>query len=1094
LKVKYWSVKITMLKEKILDINGFRELEDFVFGDCERINLKNVSGSFFSFIVVFLFEKLRDNVFVVVQDEEFGRKIADDINFIAGEDVVFEFIPDEDMLADDIDVMKLKFSFEIFRGRKIFLTTSKQIQERILVSKEINNASFYLMVGGKVDYDEFVSYLISNGFEKKRYVEARGDYSVRGSIIDVFGFTGEFPLRVEIFDNEVASIREFDVFTQRSIRSLSEAIIVPKLNGTGFEAVEMYKVFINSVCVVEDVELISREIGEDVFGEMKFKKFINVVRFATDEISGCEIDFATKRQPFFNSSMTLFSDEIYKLLRDGYEVFLLCEGEEQMSRMRELLEEILGFENVVMLRFYPRSLNFGFIGMRDKVAVLTEHEVFNRVKPRNFLKSRKFRGITLHELDMLKPGDYVVHIDYGIGRFAGLQKIKINGVEQEVVRLEYADDGVLYVNLNYINRIKKYRGEEGVVPKLYRLGSNEWEKLKEKTKDSIKKFARDLIWLYAKRSYTKGFKFSPDNILQREMEASFIYEDTPDQRRATIEVKRDMESDKPMDRLICGDVGFGKTEVAVRASFKAVLDKKQVAVLVPTTILAHQHYKTFSERLKNYPVRIEVLSRLVPKGKQLKIIDDLAKGEVDIIIGTHRLLSNDVKFKDLGLLIIDEEHRFGVEAKEKLRKMKVNVDTLTLSATPIPRTLYFSLMGARDMSIINTPPPNRLPIITKIISVDSPKFKDIVKEAIYYEISRGGQVYFVVDKISEIEFIAKFLRELIPDLRFDVVHGKMKPSAIEKVMLKFLDGKFDLLISTKIIEAGIDIPNVNTIFIYNAHTFGLAEIYQLRGRVGRSNRQAYAYLLIPPVEVIGTNAIRRLSAIEEFTELGSGLNLALKDMEIRGIGNLFGKEQTGFINSVGFDVYCRILEEAVAELKEQEFKDIFRDEKKMKKKFDAVVSVDISAFIPEYYVDSDSERFEFYQRLYEVKDFETIYQIRDELEDRFGKLPEEVENLLYVSKIKFLAEKVGIKRVEISREAICIVLVEEILNNEVSFKTLIDVLSKSASVKFEKKGNELSLKFKGSSSAKQNMLRFLDILEELSGNFSYYEGNFTTYP
>jgi transcription-repair coupling factor (superfamily II helicase) len=510
--------------------------------------------------------------------------------------------------------------------------------------------------------------------------------------------------------------------------------------------------------------------------------------------------------------------------------------------------------------------------------------------------------------------------------------------------------------------------------------------------------------------------------------------------------------------------------------------------------LAHQHYKTFSERLKNYPVRIEVLSRLVPKGKQLKIIDDLAKGEVDIIIGTHRLLSNDVKFKDLGLLIIDEEHRFGVEAKEKLRKMKVNVDTLTLSATPIPRTLYFSLMGARDMSIINTPPPNRLPIITKIISVDSPKFKDIVKEAIYYEISRGGQVYFVVDKISEIEFIAKFLRELIPDLRFDVVHGKMKPSAIEKVMLKFLDGKFDLLISTKIIEAGIDIPNVNTIFIYNAHTFGLAEIYQLRGRVGRSNRQAYAYLLIPPVEVIGTNAIRRLSAIEEFTELGSGLNLALKDMEIRGIGNLFGKEQTGFINSVGFDVYCRILEEAVAELKEQEFKDIFRDEKKMKKKFDAVVSVDISAFIPEYYVDSDSERFEFYQRLYEVKDFETIDQIRDELEDRFGKLPEEVENLLYVSKIKFLAEKVGIKRVEISREAIRIVLVEEILNNEVSFKTLIDVLSKSANVKFEKKGNELSLKFKGSSSAKQNMLRFLDILEELSGNFSYYEGNFTTYP
>jgi len=556
-----------------------------------------------------------------------------------------------------------------------------------------------------------------------------------------------------------------------------------------------------------------------------------------------------------------------------------------------------------------------------------------------------------------------------------------------------------------------------------------------------------------------------------------------------------MESEKPMDRLICGDVGFGKTEVAIRAAFKAVLDKKQVAVLVPTTILAHQHYKTFTERLKNYPVRIEVISRFIPRAKQVKIIEDLEKGEIDIIIGTHRLLSNDVRFKDLGLLIIDEEHRFGVEAKEKLRKVKVNVDTLTLSATPIPRTLYFSLMGARDMSIINTPPPNRLPIITKIITVNSLKFADIVKNAIYHEVSRGGQVYFVVDKIAEIEDIAKFLKEIVPDLKFDVVHGKMKPSAIEKVMLGFLEQKFDILISTKIIEAGIDIPNVNTIFIYNAHTFGLAEIYQLRGRVGRSNRQAYAYLVIPPVETIGTNAIRRLSAIEEFTELGSGLNLALRDMEIRGIGNLFGKEQTGFINSIGFDLYCRILEEAVEELKQREFKDIFKGERRLRRKFDAIVSAEVNAFIPDYYVDSDSERFSYYQKLYEAESLEEIEAIKDELEDRFGKLPEEVESLILISKVKHLSEKNHIRRVEITREHVVVTPGDSLINSEI-FREVVDVFSRGSGLKFEKVGGEtkLVLKFKYSATARQNLVKFLSLLEELTLQFSYDEGNFTTNP
>jgi len=1081
--------------EKIFKIDKFEKLGEFLGNQEKSINLKNVAGSLFSFVVAYVYRGIKNRVIVLVQDEEFGRKVADDLNFILGEGKVFEFIPDEDMLADDIDVLRVKFAHEYARADKVIILSIKQIDERIPLSKELNNHSFVLSVGEKINYDAFISYLVKEGFERKKYVESRGDYSVRGSIIDVFGFVGEFPIRIEFFDDEVVSIREFDIFTQRSLKNLSRTVIVPKLTILIFETVEVSRLLNDSVCIVEDKNLVIQAVDEDIFEGVEFKKFINILKLEAGDLNGNVVNFSSRAQPFFNSSITFFSEEVAKLLRDGFEVFVLCDGKEQMERMKELVEDAMGFEEAMKIHFKEKSVNLGFILTKDKIAVFTEHEIFNRVKARNFLKYRKFKGITLHELEMLKPGDFVVHVDYGIGIFAGLQKISINGIDQEAVRLEYADGGVLYVNLNYINRIKKYRGEEGIVPRLNKLGSAEWEKLKERAKDGIKKVVRDFIWLYAKRSYVKGFKFSPDSYLQKEMEASFIYEDTPDQRRATIEVKQDMESEKPMDRLICGDVGFGKTEVAIRAAFKAVLDKKQVAVLVPTTILAHQHYKTFTERLKNYPVRIEVISRFIPRAKQVKIIEDLEKGEIDIIIGTHRLLSNDVRFKDLGLLIIDEEHRFGVEAKEKLRKVKVNVDTLTLSATPIPRTLYFSLMGARDMSIINTPPPNRLPIITKIITVNSLKFADIVKNAIYHEVSRGGQVYFVVDKIAEIEDIAKFLKEIVPDLKFDVVHGKMKPSAIEKVMLGFLEQKFDILISTKIIEAGIDIPNVNTIFIYNAHTFGLAEIYQLRGRVGRSNRQAYAYLVIPPVETIGTNAIRRLSAIEEFTELGSGLNLALRDMEIRGIGNLFGKEQTGFINSIGFDLYCRILEEAVEELKQREFKDIFKGERRLRRKFDAIVSAEVNAFIPDYYVDSDSERFSYYQKLYEAESLEEIEAIKDELEDRFGKLPEEVESLILISKVKHLSEKNHIRRVEITREHVVVTPGDSLINSEI-FREVVDVFSRGSGLKFEKVGGEtkLVLKFKYSATARQNLVKFLSLLEELTLQFSYDEGNFTTNP
>ncbi|MDH7516716.1 MAG: transcription-repair coupling factor, partial [Bacteroidota bacterium] len=666
-------------------------------------------------------------------------------------------------------------------------------------------------------------------------------------------------------------------------------------------------------------------------------------------------------------------------------------------------------------------LSAGFLLERSGFAVYTEHQVFNRRRVQRSTRKGR-RGMSLRDFHRLKPGDYVVHVDKGIGKFAGLERITVNGGVQETVKVLYAENDVLYVNLAYINRLQRYTGGEGSAPQLTRLGSGEWERVRRKTRLRTKNIARDLIRLYAKRRLASGFAYSPDTVWQKELEASFLYEDTPDQLKATQDVKRDMESRVPMDRLICGDVGYGKTEIAIRAAFKAVLDGKQAAVLVPTTILAEQHFHTFRDRLSRYPVVIETLSRFKKRADQAAVLERLRSGAIDIIIGTHRLLSDDVTFRDLGLLIIDEEHRFGVAAKEKLRRMREHVDTMALTATPIPRTLNFSLHGARDFSIIETPPPNRLPILTSIISFD----ETVIREAIARELERGGQVYFVSDRIEGLERLADRLRSIVPGARLGIAHGRMTGSELERVMVRFLERRIDVLVTTKIVESGLDIPNANTIFINRAERFGLAELYQLRGRVGRSNIQAFAYLIVPDPGRLTGDAVKRLRAIEEFSELGSGFQLAMRDMEIRGAGNLLGAEQSGFIHAIGFDLYLATIEEAVAELKEEEFPELFPQVRPPSKaRPDVVMELGIDAYLPQDYVEDSTERFDIYKRLALAEDNEAVESIGRELADRFGRLPQEAENLLSLVRMRILASRIRLTRVSLENRCLTLVFPPE---------------------------------------------------------------------
>ena len=1039
----------------------------------ESINIKRTPGSLIAFICSEIFKKLQGQIVLIASDVDRAETLRDDCSMFVENQNVYYFGTKPVQHVEAIEVTSEIGQIGALqaltkRDHSIIITYPDSIIEKVPAPEKFKSNIIDIHLKGNYDFSALINQFEGFGFERKDFVETYGDYAVRGGIVDIFPFVGENPIRFEFWGNVVASIREFDILSQRSIRELKSASIIPDItidqinrSSSLFDYLDQ-----NAIIILDEPSLIEREVREisnhtkkSLFDYKeitdRISKFRNIISSSFSENSlaldrnADEIDFGAVRQPPFHGKIELLVNYIWHLSQDNYTIYLASDNKSESDRLKELIEDVItnpesvinqnnNFTEIgsihpshIVPLYLDSSIHHGFVYPSVKIAFLTEHEIFGRLKQRMLVKHRRFKGFSQKELRQLKAGDYVVHVDHGIGEFAGLTKIKVGNIEQEVMKVLFLENDVLYVNLNFIHRVQKYSSKEGHVPNLNRLGSAEWEKTKARAKKRIKDIARDLIQLYAKRKSMQGITFLPDTHWQKELEASFVYEDTPDQATATTDVKRDMESSAPMDRLICGDVGFGKTEVAVRAAFKAVMSGKQVAVLVPTTILAIQHYNTFLDRLNRYTTKVENITRFRSRKEQQHIIKGLAEGSIDIIIGTHRLLSKDIFFKDLGLLIIDEEHRFGVSAKEKLRKLKASVDTLALTATPIPRTLHFSLIGARDLSLITTPPRNRLPIRTEIIFAEDGRRTqwEIIREAILKEIHRSGQVYFVHDRVQNIDAVAAQLKTHVPEARVHVAHGQMTGHQLEQTMVDFLEKKFDVLVCTKIIESGLDIPNVNTIIINRADKFGLAELYQLRGRVGRTNIQAYAYLLVPPLGVLTKQTIRRLQAIEEFTELGSGFNLAMRDLEIRGAGNLLGAEQSGFILEMGFEMYERIVREAVEELKQEEFKEILQKDRSYKETFkfqkETIIEADIEAIIPDFYIESDSERLDIYRRLYGALDEREIEKMREELHDRFGEYPVEVENLLQLVEVRICASRAGFTRIGLKGGMMSIILPPE---------------------------------------------------------------------
>jgi len=1015
-----------------------------------RVQLKGLTGSAAAAMAAIMYEELKEPVLIVLNDEEEASYFRTDFeNFGNAQVLLFPSSYKKSFREDSLDNSNVLLRSEVLARLNdpnelpVVVTYPQAISERVIGKNSLEKNSFRIREGENFDLDFLMELLAEHHFEREDFVFEAGQFSIRGGIIDVFSFGNDLPYRIELDGDTVESIREFDPEDQLSVKRVKNANIIPNIQNESIaeERVSFFqylpknmRLWIrDSINTLESIELglekgvafysnLADKSGlqepdvlfEDAAAIKKQMRKLGVVEFGTRAGLKPEqkFTFNIKPQPYFNKNFERIIADIKEHSARNIQTLIFSETNKQIERLYSIFSDL--DKNVAFEPVY-KGLSEGFIDEEFGVACYTDHQLFDRYfKYRSGSRSKSSNALTLKELSELKPGDFVVHIDHGIGKFGGLEKIEVAGVKQEAVRLVYKNNDLLYVHINSLHKISKYVGKEGTEPTMHRLGSDSWEKLKKNTKKKVKDIARDLIRLYAARKAQPGFEYSPDNYLQTELEASFIYEDTPDQFKATEDVKRDMELPHPMDRLVCGDVGFGKTEVAIRAAFKAVCDNKQVAVLVPTTILAQQHYKTFRSRLKDFPCNIDYVNRFRSAKEQKEILQRLADGKLDILIGTHKLASKNTKFKDLGLLIIDEEQKFGVATKEKLKQFKVNVDTLTLTATPIPRTLHFSLMGARDLSVINTPPPNRQSVKTEIHIFN----RELIKEAVEHELDRDGQVFMIHHRVKDINDIAQTIRNEVPHARVAVAHGQMEGDKLEDVMIKFVEGEFDVLVATTIIESGLDIPNANTIIINNAHMFGLSDLHQMRGRVGRSNKKAYCYLLSPPLSTLTGEARKRLNAIEQFSELGSGFNVAMRDLDIRGAGNLLGGEQSGFIAEIGFDMYQKILDEALRELKNDEFSDLFKDEEPDYSTQECQVESFTELLIPDSYVRSIAERLSLYNELAKVKNMETLNKFGFMLKDRFGPLPTPVLDLLDAVKLKWSAGALGFEKVAIDKDSI----------------------------------------------------------------------------
>lgn len=1070
-------------------------VDNLLLPNPQKIFLKNIQGSSPEFILSSIFfhqqtEKL--NHLIVLNDAEEAAYFHNTLENLTSALDLFYFPSSFKnrknfrLLNSSHVMLRTEMLTKLSTGgnKKIIVTYPEALFEKVVLSNTLSSNIISIKSNDTINLNSIMELFVMYGFERTDFVYEPGQFALRGGILDIYSFGNEKPYRVELFDNEVDSIRIFDPETQLSERKILQVNIIPNIE-TQFENSEKTTLFEfltnNTILWLKDWDVIKEKIetqeedlglfiertnnnnnteedAEDddtkILKEAKLEDFVpaatterqiqqrHIVEFGhKPHFANVEIEFNTKTQPSFNRNFDLLIQNLKQHETDNFTIYIFAEQVKQLERLHSIFQELNTDINFIPV---PISIHEGFIDNDLKIVCYTDHQIFQRYhKYRVKQAFNKNKALTLKTLRELQPGDFVTHIDHGVGKYSGLQKIDANGKLQEAVRIIYRDNDILYVNINSLHKISKYTGKEGTEPKVNKLGSDVWNKLKEKTKSKVKEIAFDLIKLYAKRKAQQGFSHSPDNYLQTELEASFIYEDTPDQAKAVADVKKDMQNENPMDRLVCGDVGFGKTEVAIRAAFKTVVDGKQAAILVPTTILAFQHYKTFSERLKDFPVTIDYINRFKTSKEKKETIQKVAEGKIEIIIGTHSLLGKEVKFKNLGLLIVDEEQKFGVAHKEKLKLLKTNVDSLTLTATPIPRTLQFSLMGARDLSIINTPPPNRQPIQTEVQLFNI----EFIRDAIYFEISRGGQVFFIHNRVQNLPEMAAMIQSQCPDISISYAHGQMEGDKLEEKILDFIDKKYDVLVCTNIVESGVDIPNVNTIIINNAHQFGLSDLHQLRGRVGRSNKKAFCYLLAPPMSTLPDVSRKRLQTLEQFSDLGSGFQIAMRDLDIRGAGDMLGGAQSGFIADIGFETYQKILNEAIRELKRTSFKELFKEEISKQDDYvnDCTIDTDLQILIPDEYVESITERLSLYTRLNDCEKEAELQLLHIEMTDRFGIIPHEVEDLFITVRCRWLAIELGFEKMSLKENTMRCYFVNKNDSpyfESVTFKNIIDFLQK----------------------------------------------------